>query len=127
LKTERSSGFVCAPKCIYAAKFSQFGGICGKCFFGGSELESFIYVIVTTLRYLVIAMQMLLIVDAVLSWLPLDEDNPFARIVYLLTAPIVLPIRAFLERFRLFQELPIDMSNLFGIIILSIIEMFLIV
>ncbi len=107
--------------------FRNSAGFAASVFFGGSELESFIYVIVTTLRYLVIAMQMLLIVDAVLSWLPLDEDNPIARIVYVLTAPIVLPIRAFLERFRLFQELPIDMSNLFGIIILSIIEMFLIV
>ncbi len=107
--------------------FRISAGFAASVFFGGCALESFIYVVVTTLRYIVIAMQMLLIVDAVLSWLPLDDDNPISQIVYLLTAPIVLPIRALLERFGLFQELPIDLSNLIGIIILSIFEMFLIV
>ena len=112
---------------IMPQSFRNSAGFAASVFFGGSELESFIYVIVTTLRYLVIAMQVLLMVRAILSWLPLDEDNPIEQIVYLLTEPIVFPIRALLERFGLFQGLPIDFSNLFAFLLLSLIEMFLII
>ena len=88
-------------------------------------MGSLTYVLVTTLKYFLTAMQVLLIVDVILSWLPLEDDSPIVQIVSLLTAPILLPIRAILDRIGLFQSLPIDLSNMFGIIILSIIEMYL--
>ena len=107
--------------------FRNSAGFAASVFFGGIDLDELIYVVVTTLRYMVSAMQVLLIVRAVLSWLPLDEGNLIEAIVFVFTEPILMPIRAVLEHFGLFEELPIDMSNIFAFFILSIIEVFLVI
>ena len=90
-------------------------------------MQELVYVVVTTLRYIVIAAQVLLIVRAVLSWLPLDDENLIEIIVFVFTEPFVMPVRAVLEYFGLFEGLPIDMSNIFTFFILSIVEMFLVI
>lgn len=60
---------------------------------------------------------------AVLSWFPIEE-NLFTDILYRLTEPFVYPIRRLLDRFRLFQNLPIDMSFLFAVILLMLLNSF---
>ena len=72
-------------------------------------------------------MQVLLIIRAVLSWLPLSEGNLIETIVFLFTEPILMPIRAIFEHFGLFEGIPIDISNIFAFFILSIIEVFLVI
>ena len=76
---------------------------------------------------MVSAMQVLLIIRAVLSWLPLSEGNLIETIVFLFTEPILMPIRAIFEHFGLFEGIPIDISNIFAFFILSIIEVFLVI
>ena len=43
------------------------------------------YVLMTTVRVLLIAIQLLMLARAILSWLPLDEDNPVEEFLYTLT------------------------------------------
>lgn len=86
-----------------------------------------VYVVVTTLRYIVSAVQVLLIVRVVLSWLQLDEENPIEIFVFVFTELFVMPVRAVLGCFGLFEDLPIDMSVIFTFFILSIVGMFLVI
>lgn len=84
-----------------------------------------IYVVATTVRFLVIALQFLMMARAILSWLPMDEDNPVVSFLYSVTEPVIAPVRAIIERFGWFEGLPIDMSFFITFILLSILEMFL--
>lgn len=84
-----------------------------------------LYVVKATVRYLVIALQFLMFARAIMSWLPIDEDNPIENFLYAVTEPFIAPVRAVIERFGWFEGMPIDMSFFITFILLSILEMFL--
>lgn len=84
-----------------------------------------LYVLATTVRYLIIALQLLMFVRAILSWLPIDEGNPILNFVYGVTEPVIIPVRMLLDRFGLFEGMPIDMSFFITFILLSVLEMLL--
>ncbi|MBE6915145.1 MAG: YggT family protein [Ruminococcaceae bacterium] len=66
--------------------------------------------------------EILLIVRAILSWLPLGISNPIVNFVYSLTEPVLAPVRNFLFRFQFFQSLPIDLSLLVVYILLDVVR-----
>ncbi|MGN1346229.1 MAG: YggT family protein [Eubacteriales bacterium] len=84
-----------------------------------------LYVVSATVRYLITAIQLLMLARAILSWLPIDEDNAVVNFLYAVTEPVILPVRAVLERFGWFEGMPIDMSFFITFLLLSILEMFL--
>lgn len=72
-----------------------------------------------------IALQFLMFARAIMSWLPIDDDNPIDNFLYAVTEPFIAPVRAVIERFGWFEGMPIDMSFFITFILLSILEMFL--
>ncbi|MBR4204042.1 MAG: YggT family protein [Clostridia bacterium] len=84
-----------------------------------------LYIVGATVRVVVYVLQFLLLARAILSWLPLDEDNPFENFLYAVTEPVIAPVRALIEHFGWFEGLPIDMSFFITFILLSVIQMFL--
>ena len=84
-----------------------------------------LYVIGATVRIIVYVLQFLMLARAILSWLPLDEDNPIENFLYMVTEPVIAPVRALIEHFGWFEGLPIDMSFFITFILLSVIQMFL--
>ncbi len=84
-----------------------------------------LYIVWATVRVVVYVLQFLLLARAILSWLPLDEDNPFENFLYAVTEPVIAPVRALIEHFGWFEGLPIDMSFFITFILLSVIQMFL--
>ncbi len=84
-----------------------------------------VYVITATLSLLLSAIQILMMIRAVTSWLPIDEDSAFVRFVYFTTEPVITPVRLLLSRFGLFEGFPIDMSFFITFILLSLLSMFL--
>ena len=83
------------------------------------------YVLSATVSYLITAIQFLMFARAILSWLPIDEDNPIVSFLYGVTEPVIMPVRAVLDRLGLFEGMPIDMSFFITFILLSVLEMFL--
>ncbi|MBR6709700.1 MAG: YggT family protein [Clostridia bacterium] len=81
-------------------------------------LSSFVYNLLTLLSFLIF-------IRVVLSWLPLDEDGPIVSFICLVTDPVLLPIRALLDRIPAFANSPIDLSNMFAIMILALLQTFL--
>ena len=88
-------------------------------------MERLLYVIVTLLQYAIDIMQLLIVVRAVLSWIPFEQENALENIIIRITEPVEAPVRAVLERISLFQSLPIDLSGIIAYVILSFIKSFL--
>ncbi|MBO7148802.1 MAG: YggT family protein [Clostridia bacterium] len=63
---------------------------------------------------------MLMFLRAILSWLPLSDDNPIEEFAYRVTEPFILPVRLFVERSDTLSSLPIDISFFISFILLSI-------
>ena len=73
-------------------------------------MDLFISLFVGTAKALLFMLELCMLVRAVLSWLPLKDDNPILLFVTMVTEPIVAPVRALFEKMGWFQSLPIDLS-----------------
>ena len=56
-----------------------------------------VYVITSTVRFIVIALEVMMLARAVVSWLPDDEDHPIINFLYTVTEPGIMPERALLD------------------------------
>ena len=65
------------------------------------------------------ALELCMLIRAVLSWFPLREDNPINRFVCMVTEPLIAPIRALFDRTGLFRNFPLDMSFFAAFLLLS--------
>ena len=77
------------------------------------------YVLTTTVRILLIALQLLMLGRAILSWLPLEEENPVENFLFSLTEPVIAPVRALIDRIGWFEGLPIDTAFFITFFLLS--------
>ena len=83
------------------------------------------YVLRATVSYLITAVQFLMFARAILSWLPIDEDNPIVNFLYAVTEPVIMPVRAVIEKFGWFEGMPIDMSFFITFLLLSVLDVIL--
>ncbi len=86
-------------------------------------MNTLLYILQMTLSVLLGALELLMLGRAILSWLPLEEDNALVRFLHVMTEPVIAPVRLLLERMNLFQGLPIDMSFFVTFILISILSM----
>ena len=61
-------------------------------------------------------------VRAILSFINPEEEGFLAGILYVLTEPVILPVRALLAKLHFGEKSPIDRSFLFAFILLSIVN-----
>lgn len=85
----------------------------------------FMVVIANTVYFLISALQILMLIRAVMSWFPIDEDGTFYRFIHICTEPMITPVRTLLEKLNLFQNIPIDISFFITFMILSVIQLIL--
>ncbi len=88
-------------------------------------MYALVYILTSTIRFVIVVIEFLMMGRAILSWIPMDDDNPVEEFLYTVTEPVIMPVRAVLDYFGWFQSLPIDMSFLITFILLSILEMLL--
>ena len=72
-----------------------------------------------TAMTLLSAIELCMLVRAVLSWFPIRDDNPFLRFVCMVTEPLIAPIRALFDRTGLFRNFPLDMSFFVTFLLIS--------
>ena len=80
------------------------------------------YVISNAAYLLIGAMQLLMFVRAILSWIPTMEDNAFAVFVYQVTEFVIYPVRCLLERSEFIASMPLDLSFFVTFILLSVVQ-----
>lgn len=85
-------------------------------------MTEFLYVLATFVDVLLTVLYFAIFIRVILSWLPLDEDGPFVSFVYLVTDPVILPIRAMLDRTGLFANSPLDFSTLIAMVAVMLIQ-----
>ncbi len=79
--------------------------------------------LITNVAYLfVAALQLLMFIRAILSWIPMMEENTFTIFVYQITETVIYPVRCILDRFELFATLPIDISFFVTFVLLSVLQ-----
>ena len=88
-------------------------------------MHQLVYVITAMLSLLLSTNQLLMLIRAILSWFPMEEDSNLIRFIYMATEPVILPVRSLLDRFGLFEGMPIDMSFFITFMLISIIRMLL--
>ena len=90
-------------------------------------MSLFVTLLMGTVRALLSIVQLCFLVRAILSWMPIREDNPFLILMTMVTEPFVLPFRRLCEHFGWFRNLPIDMPFFLGVFAVSIVRMFFLV
>lgn len=67
------------------------------------------------------ALQWILLIRAILSWFPQVNESKIGQIIYMITEPILTPVRRLLEKIPALSTLPIDFSILFTWMLLQLI------
>ena len=80
------------------------------------------YLLRSIVFYALGALQILMLVRAVMSWFMPDEDNRLYLFVVSVTEPVIFPVRALLERIPAIAELPLDLSFMVTYLLLSLIQ-----
>lgn len=88
-------------------------------------MATVIAIFVGFLRTFLYLLDLAMLLRAILSWLPIDEDNPLLHIAYMITEPFIYPIRALLHRFELFRNLPIDIAFIITSVLILIASAFI--
>lgn len=84
-------------------------------------METALYLLASTIRILLQVLYFSMFLRAILSWFVMD-DNPVVAVLTVLTEPIIVPVRLFLQRFRFVRECPIDLSFLAAFLLLSAVQ-----
>ncbi len=88
-------------------------------------MTGIIYIIAKTVDLILSLLQILMLIRAVISWLPIDEDSRFVEFIYAATEPVIAPVRALLSRFEGIENSPIDISFFITFMLLSVLQIIL--
>ena len=82
-------------------------------------MDLFVSILAATVEALLYTLDVCMLIRAVLSFLPISDDNVFLLFVTMVTEPIVAPVRALLEKMDWFQNTPIDVSFFVAYLLLT--------
>lgn len=68
------------------------------------------YVVLNTLIYVLNVVQFLILVRAIISWLPIGMDNVVVRFIYQVTEPILAPARELIDKTPIGGNMMVDFS-----------------
>lgn len=76
-------------------------------------------------RLMVYALDICLVIRAILSWFPDLADGALGDFVYTVTEPLVAFVRGILMKIRFFRDMPFDFSVFFSCLLLGFLLLFL--
>ncbi len=88
-------------------------------------MDYLLFVIVRFVQILLYVLDTAMLLRAILSLLLLSDDNPIAVLLYCITEPFIMPLRALFDRFGWFEGSPIDMPFLVTYMIIMLGSMLL--
>ncbi len=81
-----------------------------------------LYLVARIVSALLLILEIAMIVRAVISWIPTLDGQAWTDIIYIITDPVVVPVRAFFERFEIFRNSPIDFSFIIAWLLLCVVQ-----
>lgn len=83
-----------------------------------------VYVLIYLAQLLLLGLRIAMLLRAILSWLPVAEDGFLVSLLYSVTEPIIMPLRALFFKMGWFQDFPLDMPFMIAFLLLSLLGMF---
>ena len=80
-------------------------------------MTALLYVLAATVRLALDVIYFAMFIYAILSWFMM-EDAPVMRVLSVITAPVIMPVRAITSRIPALQNSPIDFSFLIAFVLL---------
>ncbi len=84
-------------------------------------MEAVTYVVSSFCVIFIDALQLAMLIRAILSWFPLDESK-FETFLYAITEPIIYPARVLFNRFDSTRNIPLDIPFFATYILLTILS-----
>lgn len=81
-----------------------------------------LYVLANAVSLLLTLLDVALLLRALFSWLPALDDSRLGDFLYMITEPLIVPVRAILNRFSGVRNSPIDISFLVTCLLLAILQ-----
>lgn len=85
-------------------------------------MQHIILLLVRLVSIIITLMELLIVVRALLSWFPVNDDSPLVNFLYFITEPLLAPIRALLELIPALRDMPIDISSMIAIVFLTLLS-----
>lgn len=82
-------------------------------------------ILCVSLGLLLLLIELAFFLRAILSFFDPEEGSFFAGVLFLITEPAILPVRALLSRLHIGEGLPIDLSFFVTFMLLSVLQTFL--
>lgn len=84
-----------------------------------------LYVIMLCVVIFIYVVDIAMLGRAVLSWFTMGEQTRIGAFLYVVTEPLILPVRNLCARFGWFQGLPMDMPFLITSMLMMLVTVFL--
>jgi YggT family protein len=84
-----------------------------------------LYVIVQCLLLFLDVISVAMLARAILSWVTMGEQSKLGAFLYVVTEPLIMPVRNLCNRFGWFQGLPLDMPFLITMVLMTLVSVFL--
>jgi YggT family protein len=85
-------------------------------------MRQLLYVFCHFVDIMLTVLQLLMFARALTSWILADDDSPIVEFLYAVTEPLIIPVRALLERSEFIRDLPIDVSFFATYILLTVVQ-----
>lgn len=85
-------------------------------------MELAIYVMRQTLLLLLNVVDVAFLLRAILSWFDPERSGRFSAFLFLVTEPLIVPVRALCYKRNWFQSTPLDVPFLITILLLSLLQ-----
>lgn len=63
-----------------------------------------------------------ILIRVILSWIPLNRDNPILKLIYALSEPLLYPIRQLIKKSPLGDNMMVDFSPIILLLLLQLIQ-----
>ncbi len=74
---------------------------------------------------LISAVLLAMLIRSLISLFFFESENRFIDFIYFVTEPFIIPVRAFMERFNILQDTPLDFSFMITVILLATVNVFI--
>ena len=84
-------------------------------------------ILVDVVNYFFLFLQMAIVARALSSWLPISRDNAFIRMLYVVTEPVIGPVRALIQKSPLGGPgMMLDFSPMLTLLLLGVLRQVLV-
>lgn len=67
-------------------------------------------------------LEIAMLLRAIASWIPALDGKAWLEVVYMITEPVVVPVRALFEKIPSFRNSPIDFSFIIAYLLLGLVQ-----